>query len=374
MDPNKYRELGEGLKRIVSDAVGSQNYDRLSENISNMVNGALSAAGSELKKTGESFKNSFFNSSSNEMIPYPINKQALPAGYGMIPLILGIAGTVVFAGAALMMLLLAAVINTLAISAVFALLALVCLIIAVKGYRSYRLKKRFKRYSMLMSRGKYFLIDDIASAYPLRRNDVAKDISKLIALGAFPQGHIDNEKKYFIGDNETYQHYMRTMETEREIRKDPAAAQKLEETRSAIEKGKKYIERIRRANDIIIDKAMSDKLDLTELILKNIFGRLEKRPELVPEARKLIEYYLPITEKLLNAYIDLDNQNMGSENIRKSKTEIEKSIDSVNTAFYNLYNSLFTDDKIDIISDISVLRSMFAQEGLNNSDFNKREG
>ena len=46
-------------------------------------------------------------------------------------------------------------------------------------------------------------------------------------------------------------------------------------------------------------------------------------------------------------------------------------MDSVNTAFYNLYNSLFMDDKVDIISDISVLRSMFAQEGLNNSDFKK---
>ena len=116
---------------------------------------------------------------------------------------------------------------------------------------------------------------------------------------------------------------------------------------------------------------MSDKLDTTELILKNIFDRLEKRPDLVPDARKLIEYYLPITEKLLSAYIELDRQNIGSENIDRSKLEIEKSMDSVNTAFYNLYNSLFMDDKVDIISDISVLRSMFAQEGLNNSDFKK---
>ena len=81
MDPNKYRDLGEDLKRIVSDAVGSQNYDDLSENISKMVSGALSAAGTEIRKTGESLKNSFFTNTAANAFPYPVNKKALPSGY-----------------------------------------------------------------------------------------------------------------------------------------------------------------------------------------------------------------------------------------------------------------------------------------------------
>lgn len=371
MDPNKYRDLGEDLKRIVSDAVGSQNYDDLSENISKMVSGALSAAGTEIRKTGESLKNSFFTNTAANAFPYPVNKKALPSGYGMVSLILGSAGTAGFAVLAFLSLLADYFLPSTALTVIFAALAAVCLVFAVKGYRAYRLKKHFKRYIVLMSGEKQYLIDDIAALYPLDRKVVAKELSRLITLGAFPQGHIDDEKKYFIGDNETYQYYLRTKETERRIMSNPQEARKLEQTRASIEKGRQYIESIRHANDIIIDKEMSDKLDTTELILKNIFDRLEKRPDLVPDARKLIEYYLPITEKLLSAYIELDRQNIGSENIDRSKLEIEKSMDSVNTAFYNLYNSLFTDDKVDIISDISVLRSMFAQEGLNNSDFKK---
>ena len=365
MDSEKYRELGEKLKRTVSDAVASQNYDKLGENISNMVNTTLTAAGAGIK---QAVKNSF---SRNEERDYPINPSALPAGYGMVSLVLGIAGTAVFFTAAFVAFVIGVFKATLFPTAFLACCTAVCCIAAVRGYKSARLKKRFKRYSLLMSRGKHFLLDDIAAAYPLDRKQVSSDLSKLIKIGAFPQGHID--KKYFICDNETYNYYIQSLETERNLMKDPETAKKLSKTQASIERGREYITGIRSANNAIIDKEMSDKLDTTEKLLKNIFDRLEKRPELFSEARRLIEYYLPITQKLLNAYIELNLNEIETENIKKSKQEIEKSIDSINTAFYNLYNDLFLDDKVDIISDISVLNSMFANEGLSNRDFKRKD-
>ena len=367
MDINKYSDMAEDIKKMVSDAVSSQNYDKLGENISSMVNTAVTSAGAGIK---QAVKNGFSRNTSTAERGYPLNPSALPAGYGMVPLILGIAGAAVFFTAAFAAFVIGLFKSTFIPSAFLACCAAACCIISVRGYKSARLKKRFKRYSLLMSRGKNFLIDDIASAYPLGRKQVCADLEKLTKLGVFPQGHIT--KKYFICDNETYDHYTRSLEIEQKLMKDPETAQKLSETKASIERGREYITGIRSANDIIIDKEMSDKLDTTEALLRNIFDRLEKRPELFSEARRLIEYYLPITQKLLNAYIDLNRHEIETENIKKSKLEIERSIDSVNTAFYNLYNDLFLDEKVDIISDISVLNSMFANEGLNNSNFNKK--
>ena len=51
-------------------------------------------------------------------------------------------------------------------------------------------------------------------------------------------------------------------------------------------------------------------------------------------------YYLPTTVKLLEAYEDLDAQPIQGANILSSKQEIEKTLDTLNTAFEKLLDSL----------------------------------
>ena len=55
---------------------------------------------------------------------------------------------------------------------------------------------------------------------------------------------------------------------------------------------------------------------------------------------------------------------MDGENIRASKAEIEATLDTLNVAFEKLLDSLFQDTAWDVSSDISVLNTMLAQEGL----------
>ncbi len=49
-----------------------------------------------------------------------------------------------------------------------------------------------------------------------------------------------------------------------------------------------------------------------------------------------MDYYLPTTVKLLDAYRDLDAQPIQSETISQSKHEIEGALDSLNVAFEKL--------------------------------------
>ena len=68
--------------------------------------------------------------------------------------------------------------------------------------------------------------------------------------------------------------------------------------------------------------------------------------------------------KLLNAYEELDKQDMQGENIKTAKSEIENTLDTINVAFENLLDSFYKETAWDVSSDISVLKTMFAQEGL----------
>ena len=59
------------------------------------------------------------------------------------------------------------------------------------------------------------------------------------------------------------------------------------------------------------------------------------------------------------------------ENILSSKKEIEGTLDTLNMAFEKLLDDLFQDTAWDVASDISVLHTMLAQEGLTGNDFEK---
>ena len=78
----------------------------------------------------------------------------------------------------------------------------------------------------------------------------------------------------------------------------------------------------------------------------------------------MMDYYLPMTVKLLRAYADMDAQPVQGDTILSSKREIEDTLDTLNRAFEKLLDELFQDTALDVSSDISVLQTLLAQEGL----------
>lgn len=105
--------------------------------------------------------------------------------------------------------------------------------------------------------------------------------------------------------------------------------------------------------------------------MRKIFDRVQTHPEVVSELKKLMDYYLPMTIKLLNAYADMDAQPIQGENIQASKREIEATLDTLNSAFEKLLDSIFKATALDVSSDITVLQTLLAQEGLTEDEFTK---
>ena len=192
----------------------------------------------------------------------------------------------------------------------------------------------------------------------------------------FLQGHLDRQETCLIVTNETYSQYLQA-ETQREqrLREEQKRAQERgdipEQVQEALEAGEAYIKRIRKCNDDIPGEEISAKISRIEELVQQIFVQVKENPENVSDIRKLMEYYLPTTVKLLDAYAQLDAQPVQGEHIGRSKKEIEDVLDTLNVAFEKLLDSLFRDKAWDVSSDISVLQTMLAQEGLTNNDFRR---
>ena len=124
------------------------------------------------------------------------------------------------------------------------------------------------------------------------------------------------------------------------------------------------IRKLRDLNDQIPGEAISAKLFRLEGLLKDIFDGLQDHPEQMHRMHKLMDYYLPTTLKLVEAYADFDRISAPGEEIISAKAEIENTLDTINRAFTELLNNLFQNAVFDATTDAQVLKTMLAREGL----------
>ncbi|MEE8815930.1 MAG: 5-bromo-4-chloroindolyl phosphate hydrolysis family protein [Lachnospiraceae bacterium] len=149
-----------------------------------------------------------------------------------------------------------------------------------------------------------------------------------------------------------------------------SAASGTPEAQKVLDEGNAYIKKIRQINDEIPDtEIMSEKLYRLENIVRSIFEEVQEHPEKAGDLRKVLTYYLPTTEKLLNAYLDCERVRYKTDETRRTQTEIERAIDTVCEAFERVLTKIQEVDSIDISSDISVMEKMMQQDGLADSDF-----
>lgn len=259
-------------------------------------------------------------------------------------------------------------------TAVLGAVSLVFLGMGIAGSSSRGFVKRFRRYAKQIGNRAYCTIEELSSQCGRDKAAVIKDLKKMIGKRMFLQGHLDEQETCVIVTNEMYQQYLTVQQQarERQAQQDALEAKRTqlpEECRKILEEGNEYIAFIRKCNDDIPGEEISMKLSRLEMIITRIFEEVGKNPGLASDLRKFMSYYLPTTRKLVNAYREMDQEPIPSENIEKTKKEIEETLDTINQAFENLLNSFFKDRALDISSDISVLHTMLAQEGLTNSDF-----
>ena len=247
------------------------------------------------------------------------------------------------------------------------------------GKKDKELVRRYYQYAQAVGDAEYIEISKLAKMTGRTKQEVLSDIKALMDKGLLTEAWLDEKETTLILTEEVYDQYQTIRaQSERmraEAEKEQAADSDLpENAREIIKEGRDYIETIHRFNDEIPGVEMSDKLYRLESTMDRIVEQVRKQPESASELRKLMSYYLPTTVKLLNAYKELDKQTVNGENITKTKKEIEDALDTINSAFENRLDSMFQNMAWDVSSDISVMQTMFAQDGLTGKEMAAENG
>lgn len=131
-----------------------------------------------------------------------------------------------------------------------------------------------------------------------------------------------------------------------------------------IRDGELAIREMKRLDDSIADPGISADIVRLEQVSAKIFDEVKAHPEKLPQIRRFMDYYLPTTLKLLNAYDRMSGTGVSGENIDTTLAKVEAMMRTIVAAFEKQLDSLYGAEALDISTDITVLENMMAREGL----------
>lgn len=135
-----------------------------------------------------------------------------------------------------------------------------------------------------------------------------------------------------------------------------------------IQERDRALSEMRRLNDSIEDETISAQIDHLEEVTRKIIGEVVKQPKKLPQIRRFLNYFLPTTLKILNAYDRMDAAGIAGDNISTTKAKVENMMGTIVQAFDKQLDSLFGAEAMDISTDITVMENLLAQEGLSGKD------
>lgn len=250
------------------------------------------------------------------------------------------------------------------------------LFLIIKGVINSRSVEMFLVYKSAFGGRPFVSINELVKASHESRGKVIKRLEKYQSEGLYPQGYfVDNDNYYVLSPAgqeilEEELQIKRVKEEEKnqeEVLKEEypklyAITEELNETLETVQTLKKS-----QVGDN--NPKLRGELKRMARLLSQTKRFILENPEKVPDVRSFLNYFLPTVTKLLGAYYELDSEPVNTPNVQESKEEIESVLSSVNKAFENLYNDFYTDQAIDVYSDVSVLKTMIQQHGLSDSDF-----
>ncbi len=423
-----FNHIGEDIRGALDEALRSMDFTKLNSAISDTVNGALDEVRLQLDKAASDFLGNAGNRNQEsrrttaseqknrapksyrveyyqdkKKIPREIKCQErnLPAvkqrPVGQVSSVLytvfggvgtGVTGilSIIFG---LMALLSGGAIGLVGFSVSAGILAVSLGLIGTGSVQRNRLN-RFKRYMKLCGNKTYCDIKQLAAHVGRSSKYVLKDLKKMLQKGMLPEGHLDDKGTCLMLDDKTYEQYLETkqsygaraftkesMQTAKDDAGDAGENAQNPENQALdmmVAEGQEYIRKLRALNDEIPGEVISDKLYRLERVLTEIFDALREHPEKKPQMRKFMDYYLPTTLKLVQTYAEFDSVQIQGENITTAKKELEKTLDTINTAFEKLLDDLFRDAAFDATTDAQVLQTLLAQEGLAEDEKFKSAG
>ena len=294
-----------------------------------------------------------------------------------------------------------------AVGIAFLAVSVGCFIKCGKRGAERRMVKRFHECCTVIGLRQYVPVKELAKAVELSVNDMRKQLQTMIARGYFGDGaYLDlahgelvlptvaRETKQSGGWRELVNEVLNMLRGDQvfsddeqdadfrpaePVKPEPAAQPEPEAQPEPAKKPspasvkKTYMDELERIlnelyqlNEQIEDEAVSARIDRIGTLTAGIFRAVIDNPGREQDVRKFMNYYLPTTLKLLKSYDMLEEQSYQGENIVASRKKIESVLDTLIAAFEKQLDRLFQNDALDIATDIDVLETMMAGDGLSS--------
>ena len=152
-----------------------------------------------------------------------------------------------------------------------------------------------------------------------------------------------------------------------------------------IDNAKEYLELLQESEKNVTKlKQMKDKIQNTDIRGKiininkttdKIIKVLHKKPDKISSASKFLNYYLPVTIKILERYDEIEEQKLNSSSSRDFENKVNQMISNIEIAFDNQLNNLYNEEFIDTNAEIKVFEAMLKSDGLLGESINtKKDG
>lgn len=365
-------DLGRRIEDAVNWAVNSRNYEHLNQNIRKTVESAVDLGSEAVRKAAKTVQ---YQTPKTTVVRAPSVSHLYGKTGGRVVggILMSVFGGLFTLASSIVTIVMLATQTWLGVQISGGLLIPSAILLG-GGIRNLSTVSRFRTYKRLLGKKTQCAIEKLARAIGKDVSFVRKDVRKMIGKGFFPEGHLDHEQNHLIISDATYRQFEQArlqLEAAQRQQKIEAANAPDPRIREVLDKGGEFLNQLRKCNDDIPGEEVSNKIYHMELILSKIFQRAKEHPEVIPDLKKLMDYYLPMTVKLLNAYADMDAQPVQGANIENAKREIEGTLDTLSRAFEKLLDELFQDTALDVSSDITVLQTLLAQEGLTDDELTK---
>ena len=104
-------------------------------------------------------------------------------------------------------------------------------------------------------------------------------------------------------------------------------------------------------NNEVVQKLLKDIIKISDKIYKEVVVNIDKLYKL----DRFNNYYLITIQKIVKKYINLSKNKIRNSQNEKFFTKIEEFLKNVTLSFNNLYQSLYTDEIIDLDAEMQVM-------------------
>jgi len=227
------------------------------------------------------------------------------------------------------------------------IVTLICTILGItlimRGVMNYKLASRFRKIRKIMSESDSIKLPTLERELGMSRTKLVNTLQRQISRGYWLDTYLDEENGILVqGYNPTHL----KSESDNQV------------VNELISKANGYIHKMMTINRSITDEELTIQVDTLVSISKQVYSYVDKNPEKANQVRQLSNYFLPTSVELLTTYLELQEQDVKSENMTNSMNEIKDMMNTVEAAFRKQLDALYGDKVMDASVEIEVMKGI----------------